>query len=168
MAPSKKTGGLILAILAWAMAGAAAQFPMRHRHLRGGCEGTLEVSESGVRFAGPKSHGWQWKLGQIRQLKLAPDRIVVTTYENGRLPGTERSYEFSGAVPAAELYALLKDRMDQRLIAETTQPPPAGYWPNSKPSPAASCSSPTAYSRWMATSRPCPRWSRRRAVTAPS
>jgi hypothetical protein len=126
MALSKKTGGLILAILAWAMAGAAAQFPMRHRHLRGGCEGTLEVSESGVRFAGPKSHGWQWKLGQIRQLKLAPDRIVVTTYENGRLPGTERSYEFSGAVPAAELYALLKDRMDQRLIAETTQPPPAG------------------------------------------
>ncbi len=125
MAIGKKTGGLILA---WAMAATAAQFPMRHRHLRGGCEGTLEVGEAGVRFAGPKGHGWQWKLDQIRQLELAPDRIVVVSYENGRLPGTERSFEFSGAVPAAELYALLRDRMDQRLVAELAQPAGGAVW----------------------------------------
>ena len=125
MALGKKTGGLILA---WAMAATAAQFPMRHRHLRGICDGTLEVSEAGVRFAGPKAHAWQWKLDQIRQLELAPDRVVVVSYENGRLAGKERSYEFSGAVPAAELYALLKDRMDQRLIAEMAQPPGGATW----------------------------------------
>ncbi len=73
-----------------------------------------------------KAHAWQWKLDQIRQLELAPDRVVVTSYQNGKLPGTERSYEFSGAVPAAELYALLKDRMDQRLVAELAQPPAGG------------------------------------------
>ncbi len=125
MAIGKNTGGLILA---WAMAATAAQFPMRHRHLRGGCEGTLDVSESGVRFAGPKGHAWQWKLDQIRQLELAPDRIVVVSYENGRLPGTERSFEFSGAVPAAELNALLRDRMDQRLVAELAQPAGGAVW----------------------------------------
>jgi hypothetical protein len=125
MAIGKKTGGLILA---WAMAATAAQFPTLHRHVRGGCEGTLEVSENGVRFAGPKGHAWQWKLDQIRQLELAPDRVVVVSYENGRLPGTERRYEFSGAVPVDELYSLLKNRMDQRLVAELAQPSGAAMW----------------------------------------
>jgi len=125
MAIGKKTSGLILA---WAMAASAAQFPVRHRHVRGGCEGTLEVGESGVRFAGPKGHAWQWKLDEIRQLEIAPNRLVVTTYENGRLPGTERRYEFIGAVPAAELWELLKNRMDQRLVAELAQPSGAAMW----------------------------------------
>jgi len=125
MALGKKTSGLILA---FAMAAGAAQFPMRHRHLRGGCEGTLDVSESGVRFTGPKGHAWQWTLDQIRQLKLAPDRIVVVSYDNGRLPGTGRSYEFDGAAPAAELYALLRSRMDQRLVAEVAPPPHTTAW----------------------------------------
>ena len=124
MALGKKTSGLVLAC---AMAAAAAQFPMRHRHLRGGCEGTLDVSESGVRFTGPKGHAWQWTLDQIRQLQLAPDRIVVMSYDNGRLPGTARSYEFDGAAPAAGLYALLRNRMDQRLVAEFA-PPDAAPW----------------------------------------
>jgi hypothetical protein len=125
MAIGTKTSGLILA---WAVAATAAQFPMRHRHVRGGCEGTLDVSENGVRFAGPKGHAWQWKLEQIRQLELAPDRVVVVSYENGTLPGTERRYEFSGAVPADELYSLLKNRMDQRLVAELAQPAGAALW----------------------------------------
>jgi hypothetical protein len=125
MAIGKKTGGLILA---WAVAAAAAQFPMRHRHVRGGCEGTLDISESGVRFQGPKGHAWQWKLDQIRQLELAPDRVVVTSYENGKLPGTERGYVFTGTVPANELYILLKDRMDQRLIADLAPAPASATW----------------------------------------
>jgi len=115
-------------ILAWALAATAAQFPMRHRHLRGGCEGTLDISEAGVRFAGPKGHAWQWPLDKIRQLELAPDRVVVTSYENGRLPDTERRYEFDGSVPAAELYALLENRMDQRLVAEFAQPVGGPVW----------------------------------------
>ena len=119
MAIGQRAGGLILA---WAMAAAAAQFPARHRHWHSGCGGTLEVSADGVRFAGPKSHAWQWRFDQIRQLELAPDRMVVTSYENGRLPGTERRFEFDAAVPAAELYALLRDRMDQRLVAELAMP----------------------------------------------
>jgi len=125
MALGKKTGGLILAC---ALATAAAQFPVRHRHWRGGCEGTLDVSADGVRFAGPGGHAWQWRLDQIRQLELAPDRIVVATYENGRLPASERSYEFDGAVPVGELYALFKDRMDQRLVAGFAQPAGGAAW----------------------------------------
>jgi hypothetical protein len=125
MAIGKSTGGLILV---WAMAAAAAQFPMRHRHWRGACEGTLDISAEGVRFTGTKGHAWQWQFGQIRQLELAPDRIVVATYENGRLPGTQRRFEFDGAVPAAELYALLKNQMDQRLVAELAEPPAGAAW----------------------------------------
>ncbi|MFY9725022.1 MAG: hypothetical protein WB579_15290 [Bryobacteraceae bacterium] len=125
MALGKKTSGLILA---GAMAASAAQFPMRHRHWRGGCAGTLDVSEAGVRFTGPKGHAWQWQLDDIRQLELAPDRVVVVSYQNGRLPWTERRYEFGGSVPVGELYALLKNRMDQRLVAELAQPPGGETW----------------------------------------
>jgi len=125
MALGKRAGSLILV---WAAAAAAAQFPMRHRHLRGGCDGTLDVSERGVSFTGREGHAWQWKLDQIRQLELAPDRIVVMTYENGRLPGTERRYAFNGTVPAAELYALLKDRLNQRMVAELAEPPGRVAW----------------------------------------
>jgi len=121
MALGKKTGSLILACSA---AAAAAQFPARHLHARGGCEGTLDVSAEGVAFAGPRGHAWQWKLDQIRQLELAPDRVVVLSYENGTLPWTQRKYEFAATVPAAELYAVLGAHMDQRLVAEFA--PPAG------------------------------------------
>jgi len=126
MALGKTAGGLVLAC---ALAASAAQFPMWHRHLHGGCRGTLDIGEAGVQFTSPKGHAWQWELGRIRQLELTPDRIVVATYENGRLPGTGRSYEFTGAVPAGELYALLKDRMDQRLVAELAPPPDPAAWP---------------------------------------
>jgi len=125
MAIGKRTISLILV---WVMAAAAAQFPARHRHWHGACEGTLDVSGTGVRFAGPTGHAWQWRFDQIRQLELAPDRIVVTSYENGRLPGTERRFEFDAAVPAAELYGLMKDRMDQRLVAELAQPEGSVTW----------------------------------------
>jgi len=125
MAIVKRAGGLILLS---ALAAAAAQFPVEHRHAHRGCQGTLEIGAEGVRFSGPKGHAWQWKLEQIRQLELAPDRVVVTSYENGKLPGTERRYEFRGTVPAAELYALLKARMDQRLVAELAQAPGSAIW----------------------------------------
>jgi hypothetical protein len=122
MAFRKAAGCLILA----AALAAAAQFPARHEHWRNGCEGVITVDERGVSFAGPKDHRWSWKFADIQQLKLAPREIRVLTYEDSRLrPGADRAYDFTGRIPAAELYGFLRGRMDQRLVAEISEPPAA-------------------------------------------
>jgi hypothetical protein len=111
-----KTAGCL--ILAGAAIASAAQFPMRHEHWRGHCDGVLTVDEKGVSFAGPQKYSWSWQYRDIQQLKLSPDEVSVVTYEDSKLmPGRDRSYRFTGSVPAAELYALLKDRLDQRFVA---------------------------------------------------
>jgi hypothetical protein len=126
MAIGKKTGCLILA---GALYAAAAQFPVRHPHLHGGCGGTLTVDENGVAFAGPKGHAWKWRLEDIQELKLAPDSVTVLTYQDNKWrPGTDREYRFIGTVPARELYALLRPRMDQRLVAEIAEPVQDAAW----------------------------------------
>ena len=58
MAIGKTAGCLILA----GAASARQQFPVRHEHLRKGCEGTLTVDDHGHPFHGPKKHAWTWSL----------------------------------------------------------------------------------------------------------
>jgi hypothetical protein len=94
------------------------QFPARHKHLRGSCEGTLAVGAGGVSFVGAKKHAWRWKLEDIRELKLAPDGIYVLSYHGG--------FDFAGAVPVAQLYGMLRGAMDQRLVMEAAEPEPGG------------------------------------------
>ena len=116
MARTQTTALLILAA-ALPLAGADLSFPVRHEHLRKYCTGTMTVTTEGIAFAGPK-HSWRWKYGDIQQLKLAPGRIQVLTYRDRLLElGADREYEFRGALPPA-LYALWKDRLDQRFVAE--------------------------------------------------
>ena len=115
MAFGKTASCLILAGAVWA---SAAQFTVRHEHLRGGCTGTMTVDENGVRFTGAKKHAWSWTYEDIQQLRLAPDSIYILTYKDSRLRlGEDRGYNFTGKIPAEELYALLKERMDQRFVA---------------------------------------------------
>lgn len=123
MAFVKTAGCLILAGTA-----IAAQFPVRHEHWHDHCNGVLTVDEKGVSFAGPKKHAWSWKYQDIAQLTLSPGEVSVVTYQNGMLPGTDRSYRFTGEVPAAELYALLKDRLDQRFVAALEQDTKVPAW----------------------------------------
>jgi hypothetical protein len=115
MAYGKTAGCIILAGVAMA---SAAQFPVRHEHWQDHCDGVLTVDEQGVSFAGPKKHQWSWKYRDIEQLTLSPGRVTVVTYKDNKLLlGADRSYRFTGKAPAAELYALLKDRLDQRFVA---------------------------------------------------
>ena len=108
-------------ILAAALA-SATQFTVRHEHLRGGCTGAMTVDENGVRFTGAKKHTWSWKYEDIQQLRLSPERIYILTYKDSKLRlGEDREYNFTGKVPAEELYALLRDRMDQRFVAAVGQ-----------------------------------------------
>lgn len=115
MAIGNQAGCLILIAAAWA---SAAEFPVRHTHLKGSCAGVLKVDAAGVSFAGEKKHVWHWKLQDIRELKLAPDGVYVLSY-HGR-------YDFRGKAPVEQLYGMLKAIMDQRLVMEAVETVPAG------------------------------------------
>jgi hypothetical protein len=118
MAFGKTAGCLILA----ATLASATQFTVRHEHLRGGCAGVMTVDENGVSFTGAKKHAWSWKYEDIQELRLAPESIYILTYKDSKLRlGKDREYNFSGKIPAEELYALLRERMDQRFVAAVGQ-----------------------------------------------
>ena len=123
MAFGKTAGCIILAGAGLILAPAsAAQFPVRHEHWHDHCNGVLTVDQQGVSFAGPKKHQWSWKCEDIEQLTIAAGRVSVLTYKDNKLLfGADRAYRFTGQVPAAELYALLKDRLDQRFVAAMGQ-----------------------------------------------
>jgi hypothetical protein len=108
----------IATCLILAAAAHAAQFPVTYKKHAG----VLTVDESGVAYAGPKAQNWSWKFQDIQRLTLAPDRITVLTYEDNRyLLGADRSYEFTGHLPAPELYSLLNGRLDQRFVAAVAE-----------------------------------------------
>jgi len=131
MAFGKTAGCLILAGVAGVAALSAlsaAQFPVRHEHLRKGCEGEMTIDASGVSFAGPRGHAWTWPFQEIQQLKISPEAVTVLTYEDTKLKlAGSRRFVFTGAVPAAALYPLLRERMDQRLVAAIAVDPGAEW-----------------------------------------
>jgi len=97
-----------------AAAAHAAQFPATYKKHAG----FLTVDETGVSYAGAKAQNWSWKYQDIQRLTLSPDHVTVLTYEDNRhYPVGDVSYEFTGKIPAAELYDLLKGRLDQRFVA---------------------------------------------------
>src|ERR1051326_2610467 len=123
MAIAKTAACLIVTGIAWAQ---ALQFPVRHQHWRGGCDGIMTVDKNAISFRGAASgeqgtndHAWTWKFYDIQELQLAPRSIRILTYKDSKLKlGSGRSYEFSGGIPSDSLYAFLRDRMDQRFVAQ--------------------------------------------------
>jgi len=104
------------------MCASAAQFTVRHEHLRGGCGGEMTVDGNGVSFIGARKHSWSWKYEDIQQLRLSPESIYILTYKDSKLRlGEDRAYTFTGKIPAEELYAFLRERMDQRFVAAVGQ-----------------------------------------------
>ena len=124
MAIGKTAGCLILAVAAWASDASALEsgsleFTVRHEHWRQGCEGVMKVDARGVSFAGPNGHAWSWPFQDIQKLQLAPKSIHILTYKDRKARlGADARYDFDGDIPAGKLYALLRDRMDQRFVAQ--------------------------------------------------
>jgi hypothetical protein len=113
MAVGKTASGLILACALW---GTDMEFQVRHQHLRKGCVGTMKVTSEGIAFAGSKNHAWTWKYADIQELKAAPERISVLTYEDRKLKlGADRAYEFQGEIPSG-VYTLWSAKLDQRFV----------------------------------------------------
>jgi hypothetical protein len=109
-------------VLAGAALASAMQFPVRHEHPRQGCAGVMTVDENGVSFTGTGKHAWSWRYEDIQQLRLAPESIYILTYKDSKTRlGADREFRFTGKIPAGELYALLRERMDRRFVAALGQ-----------------------------------------------
>jgi hypothetical protein len=118
---------------------AQQEFRYDVRHGRFGTRrvGTLVVSEKGISFrettAKPKKNvrDWQWDYGEIQQLKIAPKSLTVLTYKDNKWKlGTDRGYQFDllDENTFEKVYNLLKNRLDQRLVAAIPDRPAALLW----------------------------------------
>jgi hypothetical protein len=100
----KATCLILLAVLSAAALPAEIRFEARYKKRFG----TMTVDERAISFRGVKKDSWRWYYPDIDELKLGEHFVRVTA---------GRTYEFRGDVPAA-VYALWKDRLDQRFVAE--------------------------------------------------
>jgi hypothetical protein len=115
-----ETAALLLALAA-PLAAAELRFEVRHDHWRKSGAGVLVISERGISFTEPKQpkHGRQWEYTEIQQLEVAPAHLRLLSYEDVRWRlGADREHEFVIAHgDFLSAYQLLKDRLDQRLVA---------------------------------------------------
>jgi hypothetical protein len=144
----KRAGALVIG-LALAAAASFAQEPLKYQVWRGqsrvahlpphvrkvGNAGTLTVSDEGIGFeeTGKPKHPkvWRWAYQDIQQLKISPRSLTVLTYkDNAWKFGADREYEFDlvseGNFQGA--YDLLKNRLDQRFVAEIPDRIPQPLW----------------------------------------
>lgn len=118
----EKAIGIIL-ILNTAVFASDLTAQVRQKHLRKGATGQIEISTAGISFQETGKHAghWQeWKYEDIQQLTLRPDEITILTYESAKWElGRDREYVFDQLPDgfAAQVYALLDAKLDQRFAA---------------------------------------------------
>jgi len=104
-ASQKATRWILTAVLSAASAlPAEIRFEARYKKR----PGSMTVDEHAISFQGVKRDSWRWSYPDIDELKLGEHSIRVTA---------GRTYEFRGDIPAS-VYALWKERLDQRFVAE--------------------------------------------------
>jgi hypothetical protein len=114
---------------------AELSYQVRHEHLRKGCSGVLRIDKRGISFQGTArkkhAHAWQWGYAEIQQLTVSADELRVLTYRDNLWKlGADREYRFRalGGQRFAEVYAFLKDRLDQRLVGRLADSDLAPLW----------------------------------------
>ncbi len=144
------TAGLIALLLApaafsqqqlhyqvWRGKSRVANLPPRFKKV--GNMGTLTVSDSGISFeetgrgAKKPKHPklWHWAYPDIEQLKISPKLLTVLTYkDNAWKFGADRQYDFDLVSEGTftDAYDLLKNRLDQRLVAEIPDKAATPLW----------------------------------------
>ena len=114
----------ISAFLIGAVALGAQPFTFSVRH------GVLRITDSYISFE-DKKHSHEWKYSDIQQLSLSPERMRLLTYEDQRWKlGRDREYVFDHLPPqmAEQLYPFLRSMLDQRFIAELSEPLSKPLW----------------------------------------
>jgi hypothetical protein len=124
---------LACAFLSLSACASELHYDVRHDHwLRAG-QGTLRVSPEGVRFKElrHRKHRWSWRWENVQQLTIAARTIRVLTYEDVRLKlGRDREHRFDLIGPGdfREVWRLLRERCDVRLVAALADPAGAAEW----------------------------------------
>lgn len=106
---------------------------------KAGNMGRLTVSDSAIVFeetgiGGKKPKNpqvWRWTYQDIQQLKISPKSLIVLTYkDNPWKLGADREYEFDLMSEGSftDAYKLLKNRLDQRLVAEIPETISESLW----------------------------------------
>jgi hypothetical protein len=119
-------------------AGAAVAQPftyqVRHQHIRNGAMGTLRVTLDSISFDEPgkkHQHSREWKYDEIQQLSLSPTELRILTYEDRKWQlGRDRDYVFDHLPDelAKALYSMFAAKLDQRFIAELSDPALRPQW----------------------------------------
>ncbi len=137
----KRAGALVIGIAL--MAGGGFAQPLQYQVWRGksrvvnwpprvkkaGNMGKLTVSDSGIEFEETGRDGkkpkhpqvWRWAYQDIQQLKISPKSLTVLSYkDNAWKFGADRQYDFDLVSKGdfTNAYELLKNSLDQRLVAE--------------------------------------------------
>jgi hypothetical protein len=132
---SQKVACFLLTILVLAPCAAAAEysFRVRHERLLRDHAGFLSFTETGVTYREvnpkkPEDRRDQFKLAwqDVQQLWLSPSKVVVLLYtDRPWLLGVDREYEFylDAGQNVRPVYAMLKDKLDQRFVAALADPP---------------------------------------------
>ena len=100
-----------------AVAAVAAEYRVRHVHLRHGAEGVLRIDAQSISFEESgkhRDHSRRWKLDDIRQLTLGPNVLRIQTYER-----RNRVFVFDQLPPelAKQWYPVFSAQRDQRFVA---------------------------------------------------
>jgi hypothetical protein len=101
------------------------EFAVRHDHAFRDRNGTLHITGEGLSYAeetpkGEPAHRWTWPWQEIQQLFVSENRITVLTYQDSKWRlGVDREYTFRAVSGRsfADAYELLRQRLDQRLVA---------------------------------------------------
>ena len=136
---SKKTvAGLIAGTLLLAvpvMAG-SLEFEVRHERMLRDRHGLLAFDPAGVSFRqtvkkGEPPRQERWDYPDIQELRVAPRRIVIVTYvDRPWLFGMDREFEFHAESKQNfdAVYAMLKGKLDRRLVVELADSPSELRW----------------------------------------
>ena len=114
---------VIAAVFAFGARAQTHTYAVRHRHLHGGAEGTLRVTETSVSFDETRKKNRcsrTWNYDDIQKLELSADTLRITTYEDrAREFGRDRVWLFDKLPPdlSRELYPAWSKRLDQRFVA---------------------------------------------------
>jgi len=114
----------ILVFLISSATGAAADdrtFRVEHKHLWKSCTGELIFGESAVTYRTSKpKHSREWKYGDIQQLEIAKDRVVILTYDaRKRELGRDQSFRFKilEGTPDEALRGKMEEKLARPLIS---------------------------------------------------